>query len=160
MRYNRLNAKLRHYHYDIFNAIPLDEITGEPENDAAMKMTFGMNVKGDIENLSIQFETAVKAIVFTKEIETLNLKKADLEKYTGEYSLQNITIKVYIKGENTLMMLVPGQADYELVPVKAHEFNTKALSGYGVKFDVDAKNVVTAANLVQPNGIFKATKRK
>jgi CubicO group peptidase (beta-lactamase class C family) len=160
MRYNRLNARLRHYHYDIFNAIPLDEITGEPENDSELKTTFGINVKGDIENLSIQFEAAVKPIVFTKEIDVLNLKKADMEKYTGEYSIQGATIKIYIKGENTLMMLVPGQPDYELVPVKAHEFNVKALSGYGVKFDVDEKNVVTAANLVQPNGIFKATKSK
>ncbi|HSF45144.1 MAG TPA: serine hydrolase [Chitinophagaceae bacterium] len=159
MRYNRLSARLRHYHYDIFNVIPLDDITGEPENDGAQKMTFGMNVKGDIENLSIQFEAAVKPIVFTKEIEALNLKKADLEKYTGEYNLPGAAIKVYVKGENTLMMLVPGQPDYELVPVKTHEFNIKSLSGYSVKFDVDEKNIVTAANLVQPNGIFKAPKK-
>jgi hypothetical protein len=159
MGYNRLNARLRHYHYDIFDAIPLDEISGEPENDAALKMRFGMNTKGDIEELSIPFETSVKAIVFTREIEALNLKKADLEKYTGEYSLQSTTVKIYIKGENTLMMFVPGQPDYELVPVKLNEFAVKALSGYSVKFEVDEKNAVRAANLVQPNGIFKATKK-
>jgi hypothetical protein len=66
---------------------------------------------------------------------------------------------VYLRDEKTLMVLVPGQPDYEMVPVKENIFNFKALSGYSVQFEKDEKGKVTSMSFIQPNGTFKA-KRK
>jgi hypothetical protein len=67
---------------------------------------------------------------------------------------------VYIKDENTLMVFIPGQPDYEVIPVKPDVFNLKILSGYSVQFDKDASGKITALNFVQPNGTFKAKRKQ
>ncbi|MBK5270813.1 MAG: serine hydrolase, partial [Bacteroidia bacterium] len=78
----------------------------------------------------------------------------------GEYELSGTTVKVYIRGENTLMVLVPGQPDYELVPTKKDEFDLKIIKGYSVRFEVDDNNEILSVSFIQPNGTFKATKKK
>jgi hypothetical protein len=59
-----------------------------------------------------------------------------------------------------LMVLVPGQPDYELVATTVHAFDLKVVKGYSVKFEVNTDQVVLGMSFVQPNGIFKATKKK
>ena len=108
----------------------------------------------------MQLEADVKDIEFTRETKKLDVKKADLEKYTGDYDLNGTTVKVYIRGENTLMVFVPGQTDYELVPVKIHEFDLKVIKGYSVRFEINEKGESTSLSFIQPNGIFKANKKK
>jgi CubicO group peptidase (beta-lactamase class C family) len=157
--YNGLKFKLKHYHFDYFNfAFAADEADIDEEN--AMKGLFTINVKGEIESLKLPLESSVDEIVFKKEVVAIDVKKEDLEKLVGEYELPGPTIvKIYIKGEKTLMALVPGQPDYELVPVKENVFNLKVLSGYSVQFEKDEKGNVTSLSFIQPNGTFKA-KRK
>jgi CubicO group peptidase (beta-lactamase class C family) len=157
--YNGLNFKIKHYHFDWFNFIPFADGIDADEEDG-MKGLFTINVKGEIESLNLPFEASVKSIEFKKEITTIDVKKEELEKLVGEYELPGPTIvKIYIKGEKTLMALVPGQPDYELVPVKENVFNLKILSGFSVKFEKDEKGNVTSLSFIQPNGTFKA-KRK
>ncbi|MFY7839240.1 MAG: serine hydrolase [Lacibacter sp.] len=157
--YNSLAFTVKHYHFNYFNFIPVDDGMDADES-AALKGQFNINVKGEIESLSLPLQSGVKDIIFKKQVQTIEVSKADLEKYVGEYELPGPTIvKVYIKGDNTLMVLVPGQPDYELVAVKTNLFNFKALSGFSVKFDKDESGKITALNFVQPNGTFKA-KRK
>lgn len=153
---NEIPITLKHYHYDFFNAYVPEKI--DPDGDP-IKFQFQTNVKGDIESVSVPLEASVKDIVFTKEVEAIEIKKDDLQKYTGEYLLSGLTIKVYLKNENTLMILVPGQPDYEMVPVKKDEFNFKALKGYSAKFTVNEKNITTKLFFIQPNGTFKAVKK-
>ena len=103
----------------------------------------------------------MKDIVFKKKVETIDVSKADLEKYTGDYELPGPTVvKVYIRGEKTLMVLVPGQPDYEMLPVKPDLFNFKAISGFSVRFEKNDAGEVTALYFIQPNGTFKATRKK
>jgi hypothetical protein len=123
-------------------------------------VTFHVDPKGNISKLSIPFETGTKDIEFNKETKTFDIKKAGLVKYTGDYDMMGTTVKVYIRGENTLMVLVPGQPDYELVPTKQDEFDLKTIKGYSVKFDVNEKGETTAINFIQPNGTYKANKKK
>lgn len=157
--YNGLNFKIKHYHFDWFNFIPFADGIDADEEDG-MKGLFTINVKGEIELLNLPFEASVKSIEFKKEITTIDVKKEELEKLVGEYELPGPTIvKIYIKGEKTLMALVPGQPDYELVPVKENVFNLKILSGFSVKFEKDEKGNVISLSFIQPNGTFKA-KRK
>jgi CubicO group peptidase (beta-lactamase class C family) len=156
--YNGLKFKINHYHFDYFNfAYATDEADIDEEN--AQKGLFTINVKGEIESLKLPLEASVEAIEFKKEVVAIDVKKEDLEKLLGEYELSGATVKVYLRGEKTLMVLVPGQPDYEMVPVKENMFNFKALSGYSVQFEKDEKGNVTSLSFIQPNGTFKA-KRK
>lgn len=153
----RTKTYLQHYHYDVFRFRSTDE--KEDARDA-QKVRFLADNKGDITSLETQMEPSVKDIVFEKAGLSLAVGKKDLENYEGDYDLTGATVKVYIRGENTLMVLVPGQPDYELVPAAEHVFDLKVVKGYSVKFEVNAKNEVLSLSFLQPNGIFKATKKK
>jgi hypothetical protein len=158
--YNGLNFKISHYHFDYFNFIPVGEGQDADEEDA-MKGLFTVNVKGEIESIKLPLEASVDAIEFKKEVVAIDVKKEDLEKLVGEYELPGPAIvKVYIRGEKTLMVLVPGQPDYELVPVKENMFNLKIISGYSVKFEKDEKGNISSLSFIQPNGTFKAKRKK
>lgn len=117
-----------------------------------------MNTAGDIESLSVPFEAGLKPLVFTKQLKAKEVKSSDLKKYIGDYDLNGANVKVYIKDDKTLFVLVPGQPDYELVPVDKDKFGLKAAAGYFIQFTIDDKGKVTELTFQQPNGNFKAVK--
>jgi hypothetical protein len=151
---------LRHYHYDVFDIFEKDkggiDTTDGPE---PFKFQFQMNTSGDIESLTAPFEAGLKPLVFTKQLKAKEIKKEDLQKYTGEYELNGGIVKLYIKNDKTLYALVPGQPEYELVPVDKDKFGIKVISGYFIQFSVDDKNKVNDLTFIQPNGNFKAVKK-
>jgi len=161
VEYNSSNGKtyLDHYHYDIFKVRSIDP-TNEGGDGDANKVRFITNNNGEVATFETQMEPAVKDIVFTKLPPSIKVEKNELQKYTGEYELSGVTVKVYIKGDNTLMVMVPGQPDYELVPTKKDEFDFKTPKGFSVKFEVNEKNEVPSVSFIQPNGTFKATRKK
>jgi CubicO group peptidase (beta-lactamase class C family) len=161
LNYNKFNRLiyLRHYHYDVFEALSKDAPPEEQGGDGN-KIRFITNNKGEIGSFETQMDAAVKDITFTRVPPALELTKTELQQYVGDYELSGVTAKIYIRGENTLMLLVPGQPDYEMVPTKKHEFDFKTLKGFSVKFKVNDKNEVTSADFIQPNGTFIATKKK
>lgn len=152
---------LRHYHYDVFDIFDKDAKEGIDTSDGAgpVKIQFQMNAAGDMENLTVPFEAGLKPIVFTKQLKIKEIKKEELQKYTGEYDLSGATVNIYIKNDKTLYALVPGQPEYELVPVDKDKFGLKIISGYYVQFSVDSNNTVTDLTFIQPNGNFKAVKK-
>jgi hypothetical protein len=88
------------------------------------------------------------------------MEKSFLEKFTGEYMVGEEKSTVFLKGEKTLYIYVPGQPEYELVPYKGTTFNFKALSGFSIEFVMDESGKVTEAKVTQPNGVFTAKKIK
>jgi hypothetical protein len=50
-----------------------------------------------------------------------------------------------IRGGNTLILTIPGQPDYELVPVRNNEFNFKNLTGFSVKFNEVSEKILYSA---------------
>lgn len=150
----RTKSYLEHYHYDVFRIRQADEMENPK---SAPKISFNSNNKGDLVALEIQMDPTVKDIVFERLAPAV--AKAELEKYVGDYDLNGTNVKVYIKGDKTLMVFIPGQPDYELVPATKDEFDLKILKGYSVKFEVNAQNKVQSLTFVQPNGNFKATKK-
>ena len=150
----RTKSFLEHYHYDVFRIRQTDE-TENPKD--APKVSFNSNSKGELTELEIQMEPSVKDIVFEKMKPSVG--KAQLEKYVGDYDLNGTNVKVYIKGDKTLMVFIPGQPDYELVPAKKDEFDLKIAKGYSLKFEVNDKNKVLSMTFIQPNGNFKATRK-
>jgi hypothetical protein len=95
---------------------------------------------------------------FVRQPNTKEIKPEDLKKYVGEYELSGVTTKVFIKGEKTLFLFVPGQPEYELLYLGNNKFSIKSLSGYKIEFEENA-GAINACSFLQPNGTFKA-KRK
>jgi len=150
----RTKSYLEHYHYDVFRIRSTEE-TETPKD--APKIRFNTDESGNIAFLEIKMEPAIKDIQFEKLAPMVG--KNELQKYVGDYDLSGSTVKVYIKGDKTLMVFLTNQPDYELVPAKKDEFDLKVLKGYSVKFEVNEQNKVLSLTFVQPNGNFKATKK-
>jgi len=151
--FNSISFDLKHYHYDIF----------EMKNDffdTTEKVSFFTDNKGNINSLSVLLEDNVDAIMFTKMPEKKMKERSFLEKFVGEYVLGEMTVTVTLRGKNNLILTVPGQPQYELVPYKGTEFNLKNLTGYSVEFIVDKAGKVTEAKVTQPNGVFTAKKKR
>lgn len=149
---------LKHAYYDIFNVFEINKRFGIDTTEESTPFQFQMSKAGEINCVEADLQPGTKAIQFMRTPKAAAVDASELQKYAGEYELSGVTVKAYIKGDK-LFVLVPGQPDYETIPVGNHEFKLKVLSGYSVKFDVDDKGQVTAANFIQPNGTFKA-KRK
>jgi CubicO group peptidase (beta-lactamase class C family) len=148
--------------YDIFTPYDDDPRTGVDTSGAfaGLKLQFNMDLTGNISSVSGQFEpTLDKSIVFSRAPRGLPLDSNQLKKYVGEYSIGPQAAKVYTKG-NTLFLLVPGQPEYELVNVGPDKFALKSLSGYFAQFVIDDQGQVNALLAIQPNGTFKATRKK
>jgi len=146
-----MKADLKHYHYDIFETVDNDVIP-------KIKISFYTNLKGDIDKISIPLQDGVKDIEFKKAVEIKNVDKSSLEKYVGDYEVTGIVTKISIRGGNTMILTVPGQPDYELIPTGENEFNIKNLEGFSVKF-TEVSGKITEMIFNQPNGVFTA-KRK
>ncbi|MBK8021139.1 MAG: serine hydrolase [Chloroflexi bacterium] len=149
--YNRLELKMEHYHYDIFEA------TLEPV-DVSFKLHFHLDVKGNVEKVSVPLEPTVAPIVFTRMADSSMKNKAFLERFVGEYELMGMTVTIALRGEDSLLASVPGQGDVILEPYQGTTFNLKGLPGFSIEFVVEDGSV-TAAKIGQPNGTFTATRR-
>lgn len=154
LTFNRMTSPLKHFHYDVFEVPenPLDPLE-------KTKVMFITNLKGDLDSLSIALEPNVKDIAFTRRPEKAMMERAFLEPFAGQYDLPGVTLTISLKGDKTLIAILPGQPEYELVPKHGTTFDIKGLSGYSFEFRKDASGAVTEAVVYQPEGTFVA-KRK
>lgn len=151
--------RLKHKNYDAFDFVLLDAVGDEVFDDLGLYGQFILDAKGDIDFFSVPFEMGLKPIEFKKQIEEKPASIEELQKYTGDYDLAGISVKVFIKNDKTLYVLVPNQPEYELTKVADDKFALKAISGYFLQFSKDEKGLVKAATFIQPNGNFKAKKK-
>ena len=153
---------LRHYHYDIFEILTIDKTNGiDTTEKNPPKIQFGMNEAGDINTTTIDLQSGLKALEFARKPKRKEVTKEELKKYEGDYELSpGVIAKFYIKGEKTLYAFIEGQPEYELVPTDKNKFVLKALSGYSVQFEENEKGEIISASFIQPNGTFKASKKK
>lgn len=151
---------LRNLHYDVFDAFEVDKHTGIDTSDkGGDPLQFKMNTAGDIESLDIPFEGGLKPIVFERSPKPKEVSTDSLQKYVGTYSISGVDITISIK-ESKLHMLVPGQPEYELVPIDKDKFALKNMQGYTVQFNLNDKGEVVELVSIQPNGSFKIPKKK
>jgi CubicO group peptidase (beta-lactamase class C family) len=154
---------LRQWHYDIFYPYFLtagEKVDTSEKGEIAFR--FNTNTSGDIESLNAYgMEAPTLQLEFKKTLKPKPLTKAELELYTGDYDLAGqATVKVYIKEDSKLFIEVPGQPPYELIPTGNNKFSFKVLSGYFVEFDKKEGALPTALTFMQPNGNFKANRKK
>jgi CubicO group peptidase (beta-lactamase class C family) len=153
---------LRHYHYDVFETFEVDKKEGiDTTEKSELKIRFDMNDAGDIHSLFMELEAGLKPFEFVRKPKPKEITKEELKKYEGEYELApGMPAKLYIKGEKTLYAFIEGQPEYELVPTDKNKFTIKVLSGYHLHFEENEKGEITSVSFVQPNGTFKAKKKK
>jgi CubicO group peptidase (beta-lactamase class C family) len=152
---------LRNFHYDIFEPFDKDPIDGIDTTDKSpLRVAFQMNEAGDISSVQLGIEPSLPPLKFEKTPKPKEITAEELTKYIGDYDLAGAAIvKVYIKDNKTLYVLVPGQPDYELVPIEKDKFSLKIINGYFVQFDINDKGESTGLTFIQPNGNFKAKKK-
>lgn len=150
---------LRHNNYDVFNLFIKDDQDGIDTTDEPVKAQFQLNMNGDIESIAIPFEPELKPIEFKKQLDIKAISKEEIQKYVGDYEISGATVKIFLKNNTILFALVPGQPEYELVPIDKDKFAIKVLSGYFIQFAVNENNKVNGLTFMQPNGNFKAVKK-
>jgi len=150
---------LRHYHYDIFQ--PFDYTKGiiDTTESSEVRINFRTNDQGEIESLLFPAEPVLKPLEFKRQLESVPVTKEILEKYVGNYELAGMVANVYIKDGKILYLFVPGQPDYELLPIDTHLFALRQLEGFKVEFIVDYQKNVKSLIFIQPNGRFEALKK-
>lgn len=123
------------------------------------KVSFFLDKKDDIDKVTVPLEPQVKDIVFNRVPEKSLKERSFLEKFSGEYQVSGMTFSVILKGESTLVMTIPGQPEYELIPYKGTEFQVKNFSGFSIQFQESPEGEVSQAVITMPNGVFTAKKK-
>jgi len=148
--YNGITTPLEHWHYETFNAKRAEDPAFEDT-----KITFRTNVNGFVSALEIPIEPTLEDAVFKKKPDRKYFDADFLAKFVGDYTLINDTLTVSLKG-NSLTLFIPGQPEYDLVPVLGDEFILEQVKIISLKFLMDENDNVIAAEFIQPNGIFEA----
>jgi CubicO group peptidase (beta-lactamase class C family) len=152
---------LRHDNYnvfDFFRVLPGEEL--DTTNSGPLRMQFFSNLRGEIDRVTLNLETGLEPLVFKRQLEAAAISSSRLQQYTGDYELGNMVIKIYVKEDKTLFALVPGQPDYELLPMGKDKFALKGLDGFFVMFEVSGDEKPGAIIFMQPNGDFKAKRKQ
>ncbi len=155
------NAYLKHDRFDIFQTYSVDKETAQIDTTevGGTKVKFNTDLNGDITNAEL--ELGVKdPVIFARTARPIPLTKETLQKYIGVYDFGGMEGTIHLKGEDQLMFDVPGQMDFTLVPVEKDKFALKEVRGFTVEFSVNDKGEVVGMTSVQPNGRYKANKKK
>jgi CubicO group peptidase (beta-lactamase class C family) len=153
---------LRHYHYDVFELYLVDpEESIDTSEKIGLKLQFGMNEAGEINTALMALEEGLKPLEFARRPMPKEITAAELKKYEGNFEFApGAGAKFYIKGEKTLYAFIEGQPEYELIATDKNKFVLKKLSGYSVLFEENEKGEIVSASFSQPNGTFRAKKKK
>jgi CubicO group peptidase (beta-lactamase class C family) len=151
---------MRHVHYDVFQPFMLDRLNKiDTAEKNEMRFNFRTGLDGELEAVSISgMEPNVKPLEFVAKPSVKAIKPEDLKKYVGDYELAGAITKVFIKGESSLILFVPGQPEYDLQYLGGHKFGIKVHSGYKIEFE-ETEGTITGVAFIQPNGTFKAKKK-
>jgi len=149
--YNRLNFKMEHYHYDIFEA-KVDEF------EMSLKVSFYADQKGNIASLDVALEPNVKPIIFTRMPDRALANRDYLEQFVGKYEVMGLTLTIELRGDTELIASVPGQGDQVLEPYQDMVFNLKGLTGFSLTFKRNENGAITEVLVQQPGATLTATR--
>lgn len=144
--------------YDWFKIYRRDK-EGRLDTTQGFDIEFRIAANGEINELDASFEPTVKTLAFTRIPKVASVALDSLKKFEGEYQIGQMNLKVFLK-DKTLRLFTQGQPEFELVPIDTNKFSLKDMNGFTIVFDVNEKNEVTGLTSNQPNGVFKAPKKK
>ena len=145
--YGKVQLGVQHLRYDTFEISFLE---------IKQPLQFHMDAQGKIDALSSALDMVAKPIEFRRVVDQSLLQRGALEKFVGQYELMSMTVTVALRGEETLIITVPGQPPYELLPVDPTHFKLKGLEGFSVEFKLGDDGRTSELTIHQPNGDFIA----
>ena len=149
-KYNALTFKLDHYHFDIFEAVNVEE------EDMRMKISFHTDTEGNIGSLSAPMDGNVKDIVYARVASDEMRQKDFLVQFVGKYRFLETQILEVVLKEDTLAVAMMNAPEMLLEPYKNTEFKIKGAPA-SIEFKiVDGK--VVGADLLQGGAVFNAEK--
>jgi len=156
--FHGIQMRLDHWHYETFRAAPEDAALAEVKLFAS----FLTNPKGDVYGLSLPLEPSAAEIVFTRKPPARLSDAGFLKTLSGAFVMADnptLAVTFALKG-GVLTASIAGQPAYDLVPYQGVEFKVKGLTGFSVRFVLDAQGVVTEALLIQPDGVYTLRKKE
>ncbi|MGC1392521.1 MAG: M1 family metallopeptidase [Bacteroidales bacterium] len=119
---------------------------------AASKQSKGMTEQADYVKSKLPGKAAPPVVA--------ELPAEKLQKYVGDYELEEVLVKVALKDNKTLSLIIPEQPEMELIPLSRDKFSIKYMEGYSVVFTNNDKGEVTDLIFSSPGGEKKATRKK
>lgn len=150
---------LEHKHFDIYNSYKVTD-EGIDTSDEGLAFNFQIDNEGEIYNLKLKIEPTLEPLEFIRKPKTIDVEETTLQSYVGEYDLSGTILKTYIKEKNSLYLFIKGQPEYELLPTDKHKFSFKVLDGFKVEFIENKEGEIGEIKVIQPNGTFRAVKKK
>ena len=150
--------RLEHWHYETFRGHGEDPALSELK----LFFLFETNMKGDVDRVLVPFEPQAAEIVFTKKPPARLSDAAFLKGLAGSYVFVDnaaVTVTIARKGENALTAFVPNQPLYDLDPYRGTEFRLRGLTGFSIRFVLDASGAARELLIIQPEGIFSARRK-
>lgn len=145
---NGIEVPLEHWHYDVFRA------SSGPAEDT--RVQFHMDLEGDITAFTSALEPRLAPIRFERAASAALSDPARLARFVGTYELGGVHCTLSLRGD-TLMLSVPGQPNYALVPRTETDFGLKGMEGYSLSATLEGERC-TRITFLQPNGTFVATR--
>ena len=150
---------LEHKHFDIYNSYKVTDECIDTSNEG-LAFNFQIDNEGEIYNLKLKIEPTLEPLEFIRKPKTIDVEETTLQSYVGEYDLSGTILKTYIKEKNSLYLFIKGQPEYELLPTDKHKFSFKVLDGFKVEFIENKEGEIGEIKVIQPNGTFRAVKKK
>jgi CubicO group peptidase (beta-lactamase class C family) len=145
-----MNLRLAHRHYETFD-LEWHEMTDQP---MVFPLTFQSGPDGDVDALTVQFESLVEPLRFNRRPDTLNPET--LRRLCGTYAMGPFEVTVAFRGDRTLTVTPPGSAGsspLDLEPAGGLRFGVKDQPAVTVEFELDEDGAVTRL-IAQPLGVF------
>ena len=150
---------LEHKHFDIYNSYKVTD-EGIDTSNEGLAFNFQIDNEGEIYNLKLKIEPTLQPLEFIRKPKTIDVEETTLQSYVGKYDLSGTILKTYIKEKNSLYLFIKGQPEYELLPTDKHKFSFKVLDGFKVEFIENKEGEIGEIKVIQPNGTFRAVKKK
>ncbi len=145
--YYQAELSLEHWHYDTF--------VGEIDTIGRFEvpLQFITSIDGRVDRLQLGLDpfSTEDLVTFTRQekIDTSLVKS-----FVGRYQVAGMQVEVRMGEGDSLLLVVPGQPTYTLVPIGKTSFALKGIAGFSVEFMAEEDKIV----LIQPNGTFEGEK--
>ncbi|MGH3171057.1 MAG: serine hydrolase, partial [Trebonia sp.] len=142
-----MDLSLAHRHYETFD-LEWHEMGDEP---MVFPLTFLSDPDGDVNALTVQFESLVEPLRFARRPDAQDLDA--LKRLCGTYAMGPIELVVASRGERVLTVTTPGGQPLDLEHVSGLRFTVKGQPGITAEFELDDNGAVTRL-VAQPLGVF------
>ncbi|MEM9290690.1 MAG: serine hydrolase [Acidobacteriota bacterium] len=151
--FNDIVTPLDHWHYDVF-------VGSEEAVDPAFEITklqFRRHRDGYVAEVVVPLELIGSPIVFHKQADPRLSDAEYLQRYSGQYRGETGQVATFSVSGSLLVLSLPGQPLYTLLPQPSGDFHIENLQGFRVSFDsFDDSGQPGIARFIQPNGVFES----